>query len=86
MEVSPEDAAADVFRGMKHGMVIVPVNSNANKTEDIAKKDQQQRFQRRQLELVRHLQFQNHYCDDYGKHAVAECFQSVLFHRETGRQ
>jgi hypothetical protein len=80
VKVRPEDATANVFRRIKHMMVVVPVNSKINKTENVAQKDRQQWFQGSQLDAMRYLQFQHHYCDDDGKYSVAKCFQSVFSH------
>src|ERR1041385_8176576 len=65
---------------MHHVMMVVPVNSDVNETQEIAEEHRQQRHQVLQTVTMRHLHLQHHDGDDDCDHAIAECFQSPLGH------
>ena len=44
MEVSPQDAAADVLGGMKHVVMIAPVNADIEEAQHITEENRQQGF------------------------------------------
>src|SRR4029077_10318321 len=78
--VGPHDGAVDASAGVQQVMMVVPVNSDKNKTQDVAQEDRQQASKRLPIGAMRHLQLQNHDRDDDSDHAVAECIQSFLVH------
>ena len=41
MEVCPKDATVDLAAGMKHVMVIVPIDADIDEAENIAQKNRQ---------------------------------------------
>src|SRR5438552_2002594 len=80
MKVGPENAAANLLRGLKQMMMVVPIDAEVNEAQDIAQQYWQHRFQRGEFSCMRHLQFQHHDGDDDRKDAVAERFEPGRFH------
>jgi len=80
MKVRPEDAAGDPVAGVKHMVVIVPVDADVHETQHVAQEHRQQRQQRIDRLTVRDLHLQHHDGDDDGDHPVAECFEPSLAH------
>jgi hypothetical protein len=62
-------------------MVIVPVDPDKNKAEQVAQKDRDQGQQGFPGHLVRGPQFQHHNCDNNRQHPIAERFETTLTHR-----
>src|SRR5207248_8351835 len=61
-------------------MMIVPVNRQINKTEYIANEAGSHAKENRPISTVRHLQLQDHDCDDDRDGAVTECSQTIFSH------
>src|SRR6184192_1854541 len=80
MKVGPENAAADLLRRLEQVMVVIPINTEVNEAQHVAQQYWQYRFQRGELNCMRHLQFQHHNRDDDRKNAVAERFEPGRFH------
>ena len=80
MQVCPKNAATNVFGEMKQVMVVVPVDPDIDKAQQIAQENRQQWRQRGEFDTVGHFQFQHHDGDDDCEHAVAERFEPVLLH------
>src|SRR5947208_16897430 len=59
-------------------MMIVPVNRQINKTQYIANKAGSHAKENRPISTVRHLQLQDHDCDDDRDDAVTECSQTIF--------
>jgi hypothetical protein len=57
---------------MKQMVMIVPINTNVNKTQDIADNLWQQGFQRSKSIAFRWPQFKNHNGNDDGKNSITE--------------
>src|ERR1700682_2923980 len=66
MEIGPKDAAVDFLNGMEHVMVIVPVNSNIDETQDIVEKYGNDGAKGGQVRSMRRLQLEDHDGDDDG--------------------
>jgi hypothetical protein len=66
--------------GVQQVVMIVPINAEVNKAEDVTEKHGQQRLQGGESGAMRHFQFQHHDGDDNCQHAVAECFESAFGH------
>jgi hypothetical protein len=75
MRIPPEIAPVDPPGGMQHVVMIIPIDSQENEAQDVAKKNGPKRHQ---LRRVRHLQLPYHDRDDDGENAVAECLEPVL--------
>ena len=58
--------------------MVVPVNANIHKAQNVAEKHRRQLTQVFQFHTMRHLELQNHDGDDDGDHTIAECFQPAL--------
>src|SRR5438128_396336 len=69
-----------MLRGLKHVVMVVPVNTQVDKAEDVAQKDRNQGPQRSQVAAVTGPELQHHDCDDDRKHAIAERFKTSLWH------
>src|SRR4029079_6041594 len=67
-------------------MMVDPVNSDKNKTQDVAEEDRQQASKRLPIGAMRHLQLQNHDRNDDSDHTAAECIQSFLVHLSPSRR
>src|SRR6267378_6789171 len=83
MQVRPEYSAADLLGDLEQMMMVVPINTEINETEDVTQQYRQDRFQRGKFNRMRYLQFQHHNRDDDGKDTVAEGFKSGCFHFRT---
>src|SRR4029453_19390468 len=66
---------------MDHVGVIVPINSDVDEAEQVAEDRGQDGTQTKPGRFVRHMEFQNHDCDDDGEHTITERLQTVLVHR-----
>jgi hypothetical protein len=66
-------------------MVVVPVNSDKGKAEDVGRERRNQGVQRPQIRAVGRPQFEHHDRDDHGDDAVAEGFEAPRFRREPNR-
>ena len=80
MQVCPQYAAAYTGNGMYKMMVIDPVNTQVNKTKQVAEKNGYQWFYYIPVCTVRYFQFQYHNGDNDGNNAVAECFKPCFGH------
>src|SRR5215472_3172464 len=80
VQIGPEHCARHPGAGMEHVMMIVPVNTNIEKTHDVAEEHRQYRYQGFQAAALRYLHLQHHDRDDDRDHAVTERFQSPLAH------
>src|ERR1700734_2034381 len=80
VEIGPEDRTVDALRGIKHVMMIVPVNADIHKAQKIAYKDRQHRQQIMDIISMRNMQFQDHDRNDDRKYAIAKSLQTSLFH------
>src|SRR5882724_1677333 len=80
MQIRPENGAIDAPSGLKHVMVVVPINADVNEAEDVAEENGQLRFERRQAGSFGNFQLEHHNCNDDGDDAVAEGFKPILFH------
>ena len=66
---------------MNQMMMIPPVNSNIQETQNIADKNRNQGKQIRQCRTMGHFNFKYHNRDNDGQYSVTKCFNSVLSHR-----
>jgi hypothetical protein len=80
MEVRPKDAAGDTFSGLKKMMMVVPINADVDKTQDVAEEDGQDRFESGEVGSVRDFQLEHHDGDDDREDTVAEGFEPGGFH------
>ena len=62
--------------------MIVPINPEKNKTQDIAEKNRPEREQLGEASAMGHFKFQNHNGDNDCEDAVAKGFEPVLAHVE----
>jgi hypothetical protein len=74
----PELMTVHVATRLEQVVVVVPVDADIDKAQDVAQENRQQRFDRVPIRAVRHFQFQNHDRDDDGEHAITERFKPVL--------
>ena len=66
------------MRRVQHVVVIVPVDANVQKAEDVAQEHTPERLQGRERRIVRDSQLEHHNREDDGENAVAEGFQTTL--------
>src|SRR5438270_7738678 len=83
MQVRPKDCAIHAAGCFEQMMVIVPIDAQVKETHHVAQKNRQERFDRRPIRSVRHLQLQQHDREDDREHRIAEGFESVLVHKHT---
>jgi len=62
-------------------MMIVPVDADDNKTQNIAQEYRQDRFQSSKVSALRYSQIKYHNGDDDGKDTVAKRLKPVLLHK-----
>ena len=91
MRVRPQNRPVHLLNRMQQVMVVIPINTDQDKTQHIAYKHRQQRRQRFQALAMRHFHFQHHDGDDDRNHAIAKCFgrplpMLLLLHRNHREQ
>src|SRR6266508_5683279 len=80
MQVGPEYRARDGSTGMQQVMVVVPVDADVHKTQDVADEHRKQRQQLSRAVAMRDLELQHHYGDDDRDHRIAKCLQPSRAH------
>jgi hypothetical protein len=80
MQIRPHNLAVYPSRRLQEMVMIVPIDTQINETQNIAQKYRQQRFEGHQIRTVRNLQFQHHNRNNDGKHTVAESFEPRFVH------
>ena len=80
MQVGPEHCTCHHRAGMQQVMVIIPVNANVQKAQNVAEKHGQQRSQCSEAVAMRHLHLQYHDRDNDRDHAIAERLQPSFGH------
>src|SRR5262245_10944446 len=80
MKVGPKNGAADPLRRLEEMMMVVPIDAHVNVTQHVTQQYRQHWFQCIKLDLVRHLEFQDHDRDNDGEYSVAERFEPGCFH------
>jgi hypothetical protein len=73
VEVCPQDSTGDLVAGVKHVVVIVPVDSDIEKAEYIAKEYRDEWHETGQRWIMRHLHLEHHYGDNDCDNAIAKC-------------
>ena len=63
-------------------MVIIPIDANVNKAQDIADQGWDSRSQSRQLDAMWNLQLEDEHGDDDGEHAITERLKPTLVQRQ----
>src|SRR5256714_14367545 len=81
MQIRPQHAAIDVFDHLKEMMVVAPIDSYEDETEDIAEENRSDGAEHRQTVPQRHAQLEHHNGDDDRDHTIAKGFQSGAGHR-----
>ena len=61
-------------------MVVSPIYSDINETDQIAEQFGDQRFQYRPIVAMWYFNFENHNGDNDSQNAIAECFKSSFIH------
>ena len=82
MKIRPKDAAVYAFDGVHHVVVIVPVDGDIDKAQDIAEEDVADGAQRLKSIAFRHFELQNHDGDDDRDNAVTQGFKAIFLHGE----
>src|SRR5262245_65298131 len=80
MEVCPQHRPIHVLCRMKHVMVIVPVDPEIQKAEQIGTEWHSNFAERFERTFVRHLKLEHHYRDDDGKDSVTKGLEACLGH------
>ena len=76
MEVCPQNTTGDFFAGVKHVVVIVPVDADIDEAEYIAEKYRYKLCEPGQRWIMWHLHLEHHYRDNDRDNAIAKCLQS----------
>ena len=82
MKIRPKDAAVYAFDGVHHVVVIVPVDGDIDKAQDIAEEDVADGAQRLKSIAFGHFELQNHDGDDDRDNAVTQGFKAIFLHGE----
>src|SRR5262245_4996623 len=80
MEICPQYAAIDVFAGLQHVMVIAPIDSDKDESENITEKSRNNRPEGGQACAERNSQLKHKDGYDHSDHAIAECFHAGFGH------
>jgi hypothetical protein len=80
MQVSPQNAPADMRAGVEHMMMIVPVDPKVDKAKHVTHEHRKKRRERFEVIAMWNLQLENHDRDNDRENTVAERFKSVLAH------
>lgn len=80
MQIRPQHAAAHAARRVEQMVVIVPIDPDINKAENVTQKDWAKRGQRLEGGVMRHFEFQHHNGDDNGENAIAKGFEAAFGH------
>lgn len=70
VEVRPENAPCDVVDGVEHVVMVVPVDAEVDKAEDIAQEDWSYWLKGDPGWVVGHLHLEHHDGDDNGENAI----------------
>jgi hypothetical protein len=62
-------------------VVVIPVDADVNKAENVAQKHRNRRAKRFKRGSSRHPEIQDHDCNNDGEDAVAESFKPPFIHR-----
>src|SRR5690348_3220834 len=80
MHVCPQDTSCDFLHQVHQVMMIVPIDADENKAQNIGREHWPERMKVVPTIALGHLHFQNHNGENDGDHAIAESFESVLVH------
>src|SRR5215472_12587466 len=80
VEVCPKNPAGDVVSCLKQMMMIVPVDTNVQETENVTEKNGNQWKQCRQIGRGRDLYTEHQERNDDGKHSVTKSLYSSFAH------
>jgi hypothetical protein len=76
--IGPENRPSDLFGDREHMVMVVPVDTDVDKTQNVTQQHWNQRPQCVQAAPLRHLEFQNHDGDDDRDHPVAKGRQPLF--------
>src|SRR5262245_31877287 len=80
MQIRPEHWPRDLLRGMKHVVVVIPIDTKVDEAQHVAQDYGDQWYQLLDALAVGHLDLQHHDGDDNGDHAITERFKPILSH------
>src|SRR5262249_18322268 len=86
MKIRPQNAPGHSRTGIKHMVMIVPVDTDVYEAEDIAQKHRSDRRERSETVAVRNFHLKHHDGDDDRYDAVTERLESVLAHRTSRKR
>src|SRR6266850_5777557 len=86
MKIRPQNAPVHTRTGMEHMVMIVPVDTDVYKAEDIAQKHGSDRRERSETGAVRNFHLKHHDGDDDRDDAIAERLEPVLAHRTSWKR
>src|SRR5215472_596541 len=80
MQIGPQDATIDVPDQLKQMVMIVPVDTQKHKTQDVAQNFWQEWAQCLEVSALWHFEFQHHDGNNNRDYAIAESFESSFTH------
>src|SRR5215510_1525693 len=86
MKIRPQNAPGHSPTGIEHMVMIVPVDTDVYKAEDIAQKHGSDRRERSETVAVRNFHLKHHDGDDDRDDAIAERLEPVLAHRTSWKR
>src|SRR5438067_12144872 len=80
MQICPESIASDLLHRVEHVMMIVPINSQKHKAEQVSQTNRQQRAQYPEIGSMGYLKLEHHDSNDDSEDSIAESFQTGCRH------
>src|SRR4051794_17404955 len=80
VQICPENAAAYPVGHVQEMMMVIPVDPDVNEAHHITQEEWKQGLEHCETGATRHLDLENHDCNDDGENAVAERFHPIPVH------
>src|SRR6266704_210140 len=80
MEIRPEDSTSYLISEIEHVVMVIPVDRNDDKAQNVGEEYWQERTERVETDDMRNAQLEHHDRNQDRDHAVAERTESVTVH------
>ena len=82
MSICPHDSSIDMFHGVKHVVMIVPIDGNIDKAQDISEKNWYEFHESMCVCTVGDFELQYHDSDDDSDDSIAKGFEAIFVHKK----